>query len=727
MESPHPAGESAVSTSSGDSRIGSSEREIWLAAAAWVILVTELALVRLRTFPYPLDWQGAWDAALSILPHTGWVALKVWSFWALAWGIAIAVLVKTDPSLELGDALIGGASAVWIFGYVLGEVLGPIRLFRGPTLWVLAAIGAVWVWRNPPRLKFVAPTAGQKLALVAFGLLAVGMVPLQLASPVNPYMDVLAYPAAVQRIMSFGVYLPLDNNPYGLFGNSAAGPGLELFYAMLGMGSHTKLAVMTMTAAMLPTTALLVFGTYRLGRVSLGDLAGGAAPLLMFFSCLPRRMQGMRGTALAFVLVVIGLSFFVESRRNSIFAILGALSLGTAVAVHALIGGMGMMVASAATLLWLAESDLTGFALGVTCLAGATLVALPAVAVNVERPAPYPVLPLLQLGGVAVIVAAAIKLRPSPSPSRNAARRINLSLVVLLIAAILYRHAIAPGSVYEDVFVASPALIILAFSGLVALIAAWLSESGVASGAGVVVATLWLPFLGQYVLDRLYSLNLETLSFGLREVSAELSTYWLPYFLVFPAAAVFAYLYERWSKPLTVCLLLTLVIYPWRQAPEPLDYDSNQHSITEYWGFTLTQAGRGFWQGTPDNHWLFGPDQFALKSVLDREIRDGRITAATHIFHVTDNIGLTSMIPISVFTGINDDPYSEEFNPADQFHWGSRVRPIADLPRALAAKPPYVFEQIEPPPQMHLSLGDYEEIFHRDQMRLFRRKNLGRK
>jgi len=94
-------------------------------------------------------------------------------------------------------------------------LLGPIGLFKATLLRLLLLAGIIWlIWRRPlmPQLRV---TSGQKLALISFGLLTFGLLPLQLGSPVAAYMDVLTYPAAVQRILSFHIYLPFNNDAVG--------------------------------------------------------------------------------------------------------------------------------------------------------------------------------------------------------------------------------------------------------------------------------------------------------------------------------------------------------------------------------------------------------------------------------------------------------------------------------------------------------------------------------
>ena len=150
-------------------------------------------------------------------------------------------------------------------------------------------------------------------------------------------------------------------------------------------------------------TVLLIVATYRLGRTLADDVTGGMAALLLFATLLIKMTPTtMHGRTVAFVLAAFGLAFVLDPRRSRTRVVLGALALGTAVASHVIIGALAMAVASAAIVCWLVDGDVRGFAAGVGVLAGASLVALPMVAVGLVVPAPYPVLALAQILGIAV-------------------------------------------------------------------------------------------------------------------------------------------------------------------------------------------------------------------------------------------------------------------------------------------------------------------------------------
>ncbi len=221
-------------------RAASFERKIALAAAG----LAAASLIYLRNFPYPHDLRLALQAIVALAPQTGWSALKVWLVWAWMALIIGAVSRRLDPRIEHFDAYLAGAAGTWVFAYLAGNLLGPLGLFRGPTLWIAIAAATLWLRHDLAQLVSCEFTPGMKLALIAAALAVFSLFPLQLSSPVVPYMDALSWPAAAQRIVTFGKYLPFDNDPYGCWGPNVQSPALELFYAMLALGAHCRLAVM---------------------------------------------------------------------------------------------------------------------------------------------------------------------------------------------------------------------------------------------------------------------------------------------------------------------------------------------------------------------------------------------------------------------------------------------------------------------------------------------------
>jgi hypothetical protein len=703
-------------------------RRQWIAVWIGLAVVTLLAIHRLRDFPAHLSFVDAFQGIRAVLPETAWAAGKVWIFWAWSAAVVAGCALKIDPELELSDALLVGAGGLWVLGYVLGSVLGPIGLFNTPTVWGLLALGTAFLWLNPPKLRLGNWTSGQKLAALAAVLLGVSMIPLQLGSPVPPFMDVLSYPSSVQRILTFHVYLPFDNDPYGCWGPQAQTPGLELFFALLALGSHTRVATLAETATIWPMAALMIFATYRLGKSFCSDTAGGMAALLLFFTCLFRRAQGTRGTAVDFALVALGLAFFFNRERRKLLMAAGAAMLATAFASHAIIGGFAMFVAASGLLFWICEDDLPRAMAGVIFLAGATLMSLTEFAVSQAHPVPYPILPLLMLAGIALLPFGASMLSRTPGSSDNILiRSLNVIVISFFLFAVLYRHAVEPYSIYAQIAGNVPTLALLCFAGLVAAAAAdWPDAKLLMPYAGVVVIALLIGIANEYLAGALQKFT-GSLRYTMMvsDLNTKLWDYWCPYFLTLPAGFLLSIAYDRWSRPATFFAFMTLLIYPWYQIKDPVDYDSVQHSITEQWAFNLHTAAEGYWAGHSDRRWTFGNEERPLIDLLDKEIAAGRITTDTHILHLANDISSWSLVQFPVLTGIDDDPIEYSHDRSNQWEAGGRVRGLDDLSAAIAARPPYILEQAPPPDALRVIPADYEQVLNSGYIRLYRRRNLG--
>ncbi|HEY6395245.1 MAG TPA: hypothetical protein VIX12_07480, partial [Candidatus Binataceae bacterium] len=473
--------------------------------------------------------------------------------------------------------------------------------------------------------------------------------------------------------------------------------------------------------------ALMIFAAYRLGKALFDDRAGGFAALFLLSTCLLRRAQGMRGTAVDFALVGLGLAFLIDSRERRMMMALGAMMLGTAIASHAIDGGFAMIVAGSAIGLWMLERDFGRAAAGVVCLAGAIMLASPEFAIALSYPVRYPVLPLVQLAGIAtIIVGASLVGRDAPARRDGALRIANIVVIALFMLAVIYRHSVEPDSLYARISENLPRLTLFCFGGLVAAIGMLWSERPLKIRcAGLAAAALMFGVAGEYADPVLKTIAHNTSSaMMVSDLRIKLWDYWCPYFLTLPAGYLFGLAYERWSRPLTVFVVLTLLIYPWHQMENPIDFDSAEHSIAELWAFNLATAAQGYWVGHRDQRWTFNADEFALISVLDSEIAAGRITTATHILHLTDTISMWSLVQFPILTGINDDPIECQHDPNNLYEGGSRVRGMNELASAIALRPPYVLEQVQPPRWLGDPPAGYERIFARGNLRLYRKMNL---
>lgn len=615
----------------------------------WAVLaaITGFSVARLQ-----LDWFAAWRGVWPLFGVTGWTTLKVWIFWGLSGVTLGGLLLRIDRKIDLADAILAGVAGAWAFAYLLGNLFGPIGLFRTPLILILLGAGLIVLWRSPPEIRRRSLRIGEKLTLLAWGLLAVSMLPMALGSPVPPYMDVLSYPSSVQRILNFHRYLPFNNDPYGCWGPYAQTPALELFYAMLAMGGHISLATLTESAAMVPMAGLMIFGTYRLGKALFDDTSGGMSALLLFSTCLFRRAQGMRGTAVALALVGLGLAFFLELYRSRSLAAVGAVLLGTSVASHTLDGGFAMLVAGAVTLIWLAERDGRMFLIGVSYLVGATLIALPEFFIASAIPLPYPVLPLMQLAGLGAIGLTGWGGSRTCEWGHRSVRWLNLALLVALGGVLAWHHFHGNDGVLAIVLLDSPALVWAYAGGLIVALWLWRRDRDTIPYGGLVAIALLIGIAAEYLAN---SIGAHPLSVEQRarifEIGFKLQDYWYPYFLALGGGVLFGWAYRRISASLTFLVVMALLIYPWHRVTNPLYSDSFQHSIPELWAFNLDTAAKGYWFGAEDARWVLGPDSMALVKVLNGEIQSGRITPATHVMHLTSDILYWRLVQFAAFTG----------------------------------------------------------------------------
>jgi hypothetical protein len=691
--------------------------------AAALLAISIFSYYRLLGTPWQIDFSAAFDGIKPVLAATFFAALKIWTFWAITAAVGAGILIKLDPGIDSFDALLGGAAGAWMAAYILGQLLGPIGLFRAPVIWILLLAAMGWILFTPT--TFVKPrlTPGRAMAMLALALLMVGLVPLELGSPAAPYMDVMSYPASIQRILSFGRYLPFDNDPYGCWGPQAQTPGLELFLAMLAMGSRVKLGLLAHSGTIVPMAGLIIFGAYRLGAATLGDVEGGIAALLLFFTNTFRRAVGVRGTAVAFALVGVGLGLVLDRRaRRSTFA-LGCLILGAAVASHTIDGGLAIAVASVAILLRDTPRPRVLLLKG-ACLFGSVLVAAPDLAISTKTVLPYPILPLLQIIGIVAIVLGSRAL-PQPSevedPSDYDPRNYNVAMFVIFVTVLAYTLTRFPDSIYAQIFQQFPLLSAFAALGLLSIGTLRGREAKSIDGTPLVIA-LMVTIVVEMVARKLGAMEgSAAFHAGIDDLHYKLDEYWTPYFLVFPAALPFAVIFHLGRRALVVAALLAILIYPWNPRPNG-NYDYEEHSISENWGIDISTAGRGYWGSTPDPKWTMGPDEIALVNVLQDERKAGRITMKTHVLHIAnDAIVWRQFNRFSVYTGIDDDPIVQEI-PSSDIGWlaGGRVRPMTDLPEALAQKPPYILIQIPPPDSVKFPPDDYEKIFDRGALQLYR-------
>ena len=71
-------------------------------------------------------------------------------------------------------------------------------------------------------------------------------------------------------------------------------------------------------------------------------------------------------------------------------------------------------------------------------------------------------------------------------------------------------------------------------------------------------------------------------------------------------------------------------------------------------------------------------------------MRAGRIGYDTHVLYMTPGV---NSVEAALWSGVSMDPFTPQWSADNIWLVGTRVRPMSDLPAALAAQPPYVIVQ----------------------------------
>lgn len=666
----------------------------------------------------------------EVLPATLSAAVAVAGFWTIAAAVLAGILRRLDPTMGWVDMILGGYLGVWVVAFVAGNLLGPLGLLRPAVVWsVVLGSALVLVRLGPPSVPSARATPGLRLTALGFLLIGPGLLAIQLGAPLAPFMDVLATPASAQRVLTFGRYEPLDSDPYGYWDAGSQCPAAELLYAWLGLGSGVEYAALGQTAAIVPLVALLLLAVHRLGRTIGGDLTGGFASLLLLATIFMRVLPYSHGRTITYVLVAAGLAWFAEHPGTPVRRTLAALVLGTAVGSHAVVGALGMGVAALVLVVDACDLGIRKVVAGILLLAGASLVAFPEVVVGTRLSVPYPVVPMVQLLGVAVSVAAARAFAGHVPHARLVTRLLRAALMLLLVWATVRVPPLVGG--LQDHWQRFPVLFYGSAAGLLAmLLADALRRSPIRLSP--VAAALLLGMVAEKVSAEYWT------SFADPRVRIAVQgffrkvDYWYQFAWVVPVGYLAALAARVVGAPVAAFAVVAMLFWPWGENQDPNYY---QQSIAGMWAEQAALAKGGYWGSTGHRRWGQSAQQLELARVLRDEIDAGRITFDTHVTHLEPYVVLyEDTILFSVYTGINDDTYvAGEWEP-DISNVGGRVFPKREIRAALASRPPYVVVHDrtrnnrtlpeETSALVARTLGDYDEIFADDGMRLLRRPDL---
>jgi hypothetical protein len=593
-------------------------------------------------------------------------------------------------------ALSGFVGAVLLDLLLLGA-LGGTGTFRWPILVVvhgaiLAAGHLLRLRRGNLPLLDPLPRPGAPPwwpVWLVVGLSWVGLVALQLASPVVPFVDVLPnHVAPVEHLRTFGGLASLTTTASPIYGPSRTFLG---YVALLGTIDTlaTVPAALGVAAFALPGAVFVTLGIHRLGGAIGGGRAGSWAALAFILTTSFVRLPDARATVLVLPLACWSLALLADRMAGQADARQGpfgspraqALLLGAALAatilMHPVIGALTVLTAGFAVLMQPPVAEV-----GVPALATAGLLSLPQLATMVELE--LPTVAALVVIPPAILVGWLLAIAPGPRQAIVVVARVltGIALVGALVAAPTVLPAAAAG--LDKLIPTIPILVVTTLAGLLVAPRRYLVPV-LAAGllAGVVAATAMnlVPAQG-------------TLMTALRFEVPKTLHYWLH--VIFVVGAAFG-LDSAWGglrlPPLVaraaIAIFLLVVVLPLRPAPLTDAYYLGERRLSETVSLQLRQASLGYWTGYPDSRRLIDADGQAIVAALRSEIDAGRLTAGSGVLHVARSFQQWVAIPLGVMTGVVEADVTPDAEVS--IHTvGGRLHPFADLDSLLRADYPYL-------------------------------------
>ncbi len=518
---------------------------------------------------------------------------------------------------------------------------------------------------------------------VVVGIAWSGLLLLQLASPVVPFVDVLPnHVAPVEHLRTFGDFASVTTTASPIYGPSRTFLG---YAALLGVIDTLAMlpAALGVAAFALPGAIAVALGVHRLGMALGGGKTGAWAVLAFVLTTSFVRLPDARATVLVLPLAAWCLAEVADrvagrepaSLRRSV--LLGA-GLAAAILVHPVIGALTVLSVGLVLAGW---PDRTKEQL-VPALLAAGVLALPQLAAMTEVALPTAV--------ALVVIPAAIV--PAWAAARFGVVRgllfwIGRLAVVLVAVAALVDVAdvwVAGWAALEKLLPTIPVLAWTSVAGLIIATRRVLNPvllGALAAGVIAATATNLVPPEG-------------TLQTALRFEVPKTLHYWVPVVFVLSAAIA---LEAAWSDPrlpamvppALLAVFLAVVILPLRQPPLTDAYYLGERRVSETVSLQLKTAQQGYWTGYPDTRRIVAPDGLELLGAVRAEIDAGRLRASSEVLHVARSFQQWAAVPLGVFAGVIETDVTLDAEVS--IHTvGGRLHKYAELERLLAAGDPYV-------------------------------------
>ena len=699
-------------------------------------LVIGLSMV--ATGPFAFNPGGAVAGILGQLPATLPAALVMLTAAALnvTAGAVLVRHVAGRPFWTPAEAALGGVLGAVLLDIVLLGALGGTGTFRWPVLvvvhlaillsgrglelWPAGTAGKPtpppgW-WPGSlrwPGIRLTRPPWWPLWAVIAMAWS--GMLAVQLASPVVPFIDVLPnHVAPVEHLRTFGDFATLTTTASPIYGPSRTFLG---YTALLGVVDTlaTLPATLGVAAFALPGAIAVALGLHRLGTALGGGQAGTWAILTFVLTTSFVRLPDARATVLVLPLAAWCLAEVADrvagreapSLRRAL--LLGA-GLAATILFHPVIGSLTFLAVGLVTLGWPARMK----DLGTPALVAAAVLALPQLAVMTETSVPT-------VASLAVIPVALLAgwLTWTVGPIRGLLVGLGRIAAVLSAgAALLFAGPVvgAADRALDKLLPTIPVLVATSLAGGLLAPRRFLTPvllGALAAGAIAATATNLVPEGG-------------TLLTALRFEVPKTLHYWVPVIVALAAALALDGIWRDDRLPeaiprVALVAFLVAAILPLREEPLTDAYHLGERRVSETLSLQLQTAERGYWRGYPDARRLVAGDQLGLIDAVRAEVDAGRLGAGSEVLHVARSFQQWAAVPLGVFTGVIETDVTPDAEVS--IHTvGGRLRRFDDLDALLASRPPYVMLEpggLPPDTRSRVAAAGYRSLYANARGELF--------
>jgi hypothetical protein len=586
-------------------------------------------------------------------------------------------------------------------------------------------------------------------ALVFFGL---PLLLLQLTNMVPPWMDILeVYVAPVQRILSFGQYIPHDALPFALYNSSRSVPLFTAFYGFIASltGMEASQAIVASSIYILFFSLLAVYHT---GNVLGESPCGGIAVWLFSLSINFLSLSHGRSGVLVMLFFIPAIAFFYRILLSEtpndklLFAVLTGLALGGASLAHPLIGIYSLiLVCFVSVIIMLWTSPRFGYwLLYILIIAGFTsacLVFQTRELVHFSWLQAFLIwIALGVLSGFGLYCAGLwIKKHPEPEVLPRYTKKSWLPPVAIILAVFIatvfsWRYHWMNETPMYFMFIRLPFFIGMGFVAAVRVIYLyWKNKAGPLLDLKIGTSLLFMA--GGFLLMAvpLYILPLFPIEDSVgaslcQELPSKGLNYWLNPLLVVFAPLCISGFQKKVLKDAFILLLLYLMVMPLFSLLPKFNFTDEARlcwpTVTQW---QLQVAANGYFGGYGDDRKLMSADDHKLVDYLRGLINTGKLKISDTIYHIAEEQHPWSASPFPTFTGVRQSLLLVKRDPGDiNTKWGR----ITDFPNDFHLDAPEKWVLAEKcviekyPDFFHQFREKYNPLFENHRLILFERKQL---